>query len=70
MRGNKTFPMADLPLPTTLILAIVAAERNDLKAQKIQLKIVGTLTKNFLYWAFSQQRITEVGASSLTKNSG
>ena len=36
------------PRPTTDILAKVAAERTDLKAQKIHERTVGTLMKNFL----------------------
>ena len=42
--------MVDLPEPTTDILANVSDERIDLNAQKIQVKNVGTFTKNFLYF--------------------
>ena len=45
---KKALLMELWPRPTTDILAKVAAERTDLKAQKIHERTVGTLMKNFL----------------------
>ena len=48
MTDKKALLMELWPRPTTDILAKVAAERTDLKAQKIHERTVGTLMKNFL----------------------
>ena len=48
MTDKKALLMELWPRPTTDILANVAAERTDLKAQKIHERTVGTLMKNFL----------------------
>jgi hypothetical protein len=47
MRGKRADPIAWGPEPTTLIFATVADDRSGLKIQKIQVRKLGTLTKNF-----------------------
>jgi hypothetical protein len=46
--GNNAFCIAWWLVPTTAIFDKVLAEMSGLKTQKIQLRSVGTLTKNFL----------------------
>jgi hypothetical protein len=55
IRGRRADPITLGPEPTTLIFATVADDRRGLKIQKIQVRKLGTLTKNF--FAF-EQRVT------------
>jgi len=60
MRGRSAGPIALGPEPTTFIFATVADESRGLKIQKIQVRKLGTLTKNFFACGRSARRVLEL----------
>ncbi len=60
--------MVDLPEPTIVIFASVFAEISGLNAQKTQVRKVGTLTKNFLYYLWVTAKLSKPDTTFVKRN--